>query len=102
MDNILYKHNQIPYKKIKQNFQKTKRVCIISPTGTGKSFLFIKWFYDNRYKKCLFITSNYTILDQFKKSINKCGILETDLSNLQFCLYSSLKSIVHEKYDFIG
>ena len=44
----LYKHNKDAYEKIEKMFEQEDKVAIVHATGTGKSFISLKWLYENR------------------------------------------------------
>ena len=48
----LYKHNAYADEQIEEKLKTSNRTCVIHPTGSGKSFIAIKWLYENRNKKC--------------------------------------------------
>ena len=50
----LYKHNKKAYSNVLEHFETTNRTCVVHATGTGKSFISLKWLEDNKDKKCLF------------------------------------------------
>lgn len=102
MEKILKEHNVIPYGRVQEAFLAANRTCVIQPTGTGKSFLAIKWLYDNRDKKGLFLAPSYVILNQLKKQIESCGLdLKKDFPNLELGLYSNASQYAPKKYDCI-
>ena len=43
----LYLHNQKTYENMVSMFENRNRVGIVQPTGTGKSFLYLKWIEDH-------------------------------------------------------
>ena len=49
----LKKHNEGTYEKIQEGFKRSKKVAVIQPTGTGKSFLALKLLEDNKDKKAI-------------------------------------------------
>ena len=51
----LYKHNKDAFEKIEKMFEQEDKVAIVHATGTGKSFISLKWLYENRKKRCLFL-----------------------------------------------
>ena len=65
----LYKHNLIAYEKIKKMFETEKKVCVIHPTGCGKSFISLKWLEDNRDKRAVFVAPTVSILRQITNHI---------------------------------
>ena len=69
MNIVLYKHNLYAYNQIEERLKTSNRTCVIHPTGSGKSFIAIKWLYENRDKKCLFLTSQKPIIDQIIRHI---------------------------------
>lgn len=96
----LYSHNKQAYENVLKKFETSNKTCIIHPTGTGKSFIALKWLYENRNKKCLFLTSTEVIIDQFKRYIGKSNLTLNDFPNLQIKTYQSLNNNI-ENYDCI-
>ncbi|MBR4419073.1 MAG: DEAD/DEAH box helicase family protein, partial [Clostridia bacterium] len=87
----LYKHNKKAYEKVEAMFEHENHVAIVHATGTGKSFISMKWLFDNKDKKCLFLAPTYEILDQFEEHVKSQGLsLKKDFPNLQFAIYSNL------------
>ena len=97
----LYKHNKIAYEKVLKHFETTNRTCVIHPTGSGKSFISLKFLYDNRNKKCLFMCPTDAIVDQVKRHIEDAGLTLNDFPNLDFCLYASANKVSKKQYDAI-
>lgn len=96
----LYEHNKQAYENVLENFKTSNKTCVIQPTGTGKSFISLKWLYENKDKKCLFLTSNNIIVDQLIEYIEKSGLTINDFPNLEINTYHSLKDN-NIKYDCI-
>ena len=46
MSIVLYKHNAYAYNQVEESLKTSNRTCVIHPTGSGKSFIAIKWLYD--------------------------------------------------------
>lgn len=67
----LFNHNKEAYERVQEHLKKSNKTCVIQPTGTGKSFISLKFLDDNLDKKCLLVAPTYPILDQFKKNIVK-------------------------------
>ena len=87
----LYEHNKKAYEKTIDMFKTKKRCCIIHPTGTGKSYIALKWLYENRNKKGLFVTSSLSIIDNIKRTIMENSMsLEEDFPNLKIITYFKL------------
>ena len=97
----LYKHNKIAYEKIQKHLETSNRTCVIHPTGSGKSFLSLKFLFDNRNKKCLFMCPTDAIVDQVKRHIEDEGLTLEDFPNLDFCLYASANKVSKNQYDAI-
>lgn len=83
----LYKHNKEAYDKIEKMFESEDKVAIVHATGTGKSFISLKWLYENRNKGCLFLAPTYEILDQLEQHIKKQGLSISDFPNLKCAIY---------------
>ena len=83
----LYKHNAYAYEQIEEKLKTSNRTCVIHPTGSGKSFIAIKWLYENRNRNCLFLTSQKPIIDQIIRHIESCGLTLNDFPYLKFDLY---------------
>lgn len=83
----LYKHNKEPYEKIEKMFEQENKVAIVHATGTGKSFISLKWLYENRNKKCLFLAPTYEIIDQLEQHIKSQGLSVSDFPNLKCAIY---------------
>ena len=83
----LYKHNKEAYSKVQKKFEENNRVAIIHATGTGKSFVSLKWLYDNRNKRCLFLAPTYEIIDQLEQHIKSEGLSLSDFPNLKCSIY---------------
>ena len=98
----LYKHNKKAYSNVLEHFETTNRTCVVHATGTGKSFISLKWLEDNKDKKCLFLAPTNAIIDQFKTHIEDNELSLSDFPNLEFELYTNVnKRIADNKYDCI-
>ena len=94
----LYKHNAYAYEQIEEKLKTSNRTCVIHPTGSGKSFIAIKWLYENRNRNCLFLTSQKPIIDQIIRHIESCGLTLNDFPNLKFDLYQNITEQVAKTY----
>lgn len=101
----LYDHNKKAYKNVIDLFEEEDRVAVIHPTGTGKMYVGLKWLYENRDKKCLFLAPTKAVMYQLKDTIFKSGLSLDDFPNLDLVLYSQLSNWKDEdfsnKYDCI-
>ena len=101
MDIKLYDHNKEAYEKVRKHFENSNKTCVIHPTGTGKSFISLKFLFDNKDKKCLFMAPTDAIVQQIKTHIEDLGLTLDDFPNLEFCLYASGEKVKNNKYDYI-
>ena len=72
----LYPHNQSTYEKMIEMFRSSNRVGVVQPTGTGKSFLYLKWIEDHLQDSLLF----FPLLPKFSPSCRSMRIAPTLLS----------------------
>ena len=68
---LKHKLNKETYKRICMMLEDSDKVCTIQPTGTGKSFIYLKLLQDNQhlFKNVLFISSYKTIVDLFLEKL---------------------------------
>ena len=76
----LFEHNEIGYNDLIKSLKKYKCTTLNRATGTGKSFIILKFLYENRDKKALYITPTYPIIDQVMDSAEELGIERSDLN----------------------
>ena len=89
----LYKHNKDAYEKIEKRFEQEDKVAIVHATGTGKSFISLKWLYENRNKRCLFLAPTYEIIDQLEQHIKSQGLSVSDFPNLKCSIYPNFSRL---------
>ena len=89
MSIVLYPHNQITYVRMAEMFQVSNRVGIVQPTGTGKSFLFLKWIEDHPGDQFAVLSPSCEIFTQLHEYAvaSECPDL---LENVQFISYQAL------------
>lgn len=102
----LLPHNEIAYNKLLLYLEKYQMVSIDHATGTGKSFINAKYLYKNKHKRILYLSSNYTILDQFvEEQLPELNIEKDEFANLDTMIYKTLLNKNMEelatKYDII-
>ena len=99
---LLFEHNEIAYQKLIEALKTSKCTTINHATGTGKSFIALKYLYEHRDKKYLYIAPTYPIIDQLLKSCYKIGITPQDI-NIDTMIYHNLleKNMekLYEQYD---
>ena len=100
----LFEHNEIAYTKLCEALKTNRCATINHATGTGKSFIALKYLYNNRDKKYLYLAPTYPIIEQLKQSAKKIGINPKDL-NIDTMIYRNLLEMdmdkLYEKYDGI-
>ena len=98
----LRKHNEETYGKIQEGFKRSKKVAVIHPTGTGKSFLALKLLEDNRDKKAIYIAPSNAILHTVKKNIFESEMDMLDFPNLKRITYQKLMKLSDEEIEKLG
>lgn len=78
----LFKHNAIAYDKVTKMFETENRVCVIHPTGCGKSFISLKWLEENRDKRAVFLAPTVSILINNNNSAKVLGFSATPIRYL--------------------
>ncbi len=100
----LFEHNEIGYNDLIKSLKKYKCTTLNRATGTGKSFIILKFLYENRDKKALYITPTYPIIDQVMDSAEELGIERSDL-NVDTMIYRNLLDMdmkeLYKRYDII-
>ena len=100
----LFEHNEKAYQKLIKSLENNSCTTINHATGTGKTFIALKYMYENRNKKILYLSPTYPIIDQLIESGKKIGIDFKDL-NVDTMIYRNLQSKnmneLYEKYDVI-
>jgi len=99
-DRILREHNQEVYEKIIKGLVSGNKVLFEQATGTGKSYLALKFLHDNAQgKRVLFVSPANAIKDSFTDTFNR--LLGEDYCKLDTCLYQGLKGKQNKHYDII-
>ncbi len=99
-DRILREHNQETYEKIVKGLVTGNKVLFEQATGTGKSYLALKFLYDHAQgKRVLFVSPANAIKDSFTDLCNKW--LGEDYCKFDTCLYQGLKGKQNKHYDII-
>ena len=98
----LFEHNEIAYQKLIEALKTSRSTTINHATGTGKSFIALKYLYEHRDKKYLYKAPTYPIIDQLLKSCYKIGITPKDI-NIDTMIYHNLLKLdmeeLYNKYD---
>lgn len=98
----LKKHNEGTYEKIQEGFKRSKKVAVIQPTGTGKSFLALKLLEDNKEKKAIYLAPSNAILHNVKKNIFESEMDMSDFPNLKRITYQKLIKLSDEEIEKLG
>jgi len=71
----LFDHNQKAYDNAVRMFDQENRLCIIQPTGTGKSLIIAEFVNQNPTKRHLLLAPGSHIFNEIKKHLEKPDIL---------------------------
>ena len=100
----LFEHNEIAYEKLCRALETNKCATLNHATGTGKSFIALKYLYNNRNKKFLYLAPTYPIIEQLKADCYKIGITPKDI-NIDTMIYRNLLQLdmneLYKNYDGI-
>ena len=92
----LYPHNEKTYKKMTTMFKKDNRVGVVQPTGTGKSYLILKWIEDHPKEKFVVLSPSEDIFAQMKGYAMEAGE-EALLDAVEPLTYQMLIRMTDEK-----
>lgn len=91
IDVTLLPHNEEAYQRLIEGLKDKQFVSINHATGTGKSFIMLKYLLNNRDKRILYLAPNYAILDQLvNEHIEELGLDKKAFKKLDMMIYSSL------------
>ena len=102
----LLPHNEEAFTKLKKCLEDNQLVAINHATGTGKSFIILKYLYENRNKRILFLSPSYPINEQLiQEHMKELGIDIKEFSKFDTLIYRSLLDMNMEEmannYDII-
>lgn len=102
----LLPHNEEAFIKLKNCLKDNQLVAINHATGTGKSFIILKYLYENKDKRILFLSPSYPINDQLMQEHTKeLGIDVNEFNKIDTMIYRSLLKMDMDKlasnYDII-
>lgn len=105
-DIILYPHNERAYVKLSEMLKITNYCTINHATGTGKSFIVLKYLYSNRNKRILYLSPSYAINDQLvNEHFQELGISRDDFLKFDTLIYTSLLKMnmkeLESQYDIV-
>lgn len=90
-------HNIETYRKMEAKFKESKKVAVIQPPGTGKSYLALKLLEENKGKKTIYLAPSNSILHNLKKNIFESGMSMKDFSSLKRITYAKLMKMSDEE-----
>ena len=87
----LLPHNEEAFIKLKKCLENNQLVSVNHATGTGKSFIILKYLYENKGKRILFLSPSYPINDQLMQEHTKeLSIDVKEFSKIDTLIYRSL------------
>ena len=87
----LLPHNEEAYQKLVNGLKDSQFVSINHATGTGKSFIMLKYLFDNRDKRILYLAPTYAILEQLvNEHIEELGVDKSSFNKLDTMIYRGL------------
>ena len=107
MKNIeLLPHNETGYQELVEKTKDNQKVSINRATGTGKSFILLKYLYQNKDKRILYLAPTYPILDQLmEEHMEELGISKDEFTCFDGMIYRNLLSTdiesLAKEYDII-
>ncbi len=99
----LFEHNEEGYKCLTEMLKDNKCAVINHATGTGKSFIVLKYLAEHADKKAIFLAPTYQILDQLVERDTKILGLNSEDLNVDTMIYRTLLKFdmkeLFSKYD---
>ena len=87
----LFPHNENAHQKLVDKLKDNQRVTINHATGTGKSFIVLKYMYENKDKRILYLTPTYPIFNQLiGPHMQDLGINYNEFKCLDNIIYPNL------------
>lgn len=91
---VLLPHNEVGYDELTECLKSNQVATLNRATGTGKSFIGLKYAYENRNKRILIIAPTYPILDQWTEDhMEDLGISRSEFTKLDTMIYANLLKI---------
>lgn len=103
----LFEHNEKAYDALVSSLEQYPLAFIEHATGTGKSFILLKYLYTMmREKRILFVTRHYEMLEQlFHDQMETLGISKEDFTKFDSIIYPNILDLdmneVIQNYDCI-
>lgn len=102
----LLPHNELAHQKLEKTSETNQLIALNHATGTGKSFILLKYMYKRRNKRILFLSPRYPINDQLiNEHMEELGINISEFKKLDTMIYKNLLNLDMEalasEYDII-
>ena len=95
----LYWHNEDAYTKLEESLKTNKKAAIVQPTGTGKSFIILKWLEEHSEEKTILLSPSAEIFNQLK---GYAADEEMELkNNILFLTYQKLNTMTKEEIELL-
>ena len=106
MEIILFDHNEVAHEQLEKDLETKQLTTLNRATGTGKSFIALKYLYKNRDKRILYLTPTYPIFYQLiNKHMKTLGINKNEFRKFDNIIYSNLLKMdmqqLAKEYDII-
>ncbi len=92
----LYDHNKETYNRLTKKFKTNNRVGVVQPTGTGKSYLILKWIEDNPGDNILVLSPSNEIFKQLDGDAEKNDL---NIDHIKKYTYTKLNLFSEEEID---
>ena len=93
----LFPHNQTAYDSLLAMLESEQKVCVVHPTGTGKSFIGFKYCEDHPAESVLWLSPSEYIIKTQCENLTATGA--TVPGNIKFLTYAKLSIMTEEQLD---
>ena len=93
----LFPHNQTAYDSLLAMLESEQKVCIVHPTGTGKSFIGFKYCEDHPEESVLWLSPSEYIFKTQCENLTAVGAAVP--GNIRFLTYAKLSILTEEQVD---
>ena len=106
MEIVLFDHNEVAHEQLEKDLETKQLTTLNRATGTGKSFIALKYLYKNRDKRILYLTPTYPIFYQLiNKHMKTLGINKNEFRKFDNIIYGNLLKMdmqqLAKEYDII-
>lgn len=90
----LLPHNEVGHSELVECLKNNSLATLNRATGTGKSFIVLKYLYENRKKRILIVAPTYPILEQWTEDhMTELGINKSEFEKLDTMIYANMLKI---------